>query len=125
VCTIISFARSLLMCRSGQRVVGQQESVAPMKTTTYWYDPGNGVWTSAVWTASVTAEPTVATAIVPEGTIAQYNTYQSAVNSKVLASAEAAVSNSTGAADRMAGWSMTMVGLAAGAAGVGALAVGL
>lgn len=100
--------------------------MAPMQTTTYWYDPGNGVWTSAVWTASVTAAPTVVTANVPEGTIAAYETYQQAVNSKVLASAEAAVNNSTGAADRMVeGWSKTLVGLAVGAAGVGALAVGL
>lgn len=100
--------------------------MAPMQTTTYFYDPGNGVWTSAVWTASVTAAPTVATANVPAGTIAAYDTYQAAVNSKVLASAEAAVANTTGGADKMmGGWSKTWVGIAAGAAGVGALAVGL
>ena len=60
-----------------------------------WYDPGDGVWTVGTWTASVTADPTVATAVVPEGTIASYATYQSAVNSVVAASAEAAAANGT------------------------------
>ena len=40
--------------------------------------------------------PTVATAVVPAGAIQDYNSYQSAINSVVLASAEkAAASNGT------------------------------
>jgi len=107
---------------TGQRVVGVDSTAAPMRTTTYWYDPGDGVWTVATWTASITAAPTVATAIVPEGTIIDYNSYQTVVNSVVLASAEAAAATngSSGAASRMnertAGWAAVVVG-----AGLGAL----
>jgi len=70
-----------------QRVVGQETTAPPMKTTTYGYDPGNGQWTSAIWTASVTADRQVATANVPEGSIVEYSQYQSVVDSVVLASA--------------------------------------
>ncbi|KAK6907558.1 hypothetical protein L486_05477 [Kwoniella mangroviensis CBS 10435] len=78
-----------------QRVVGNTPTTtaAPMRTTTYWLDPGDGVYTAFTWTAPTTALPTVATANVPAGTIQEYNEYQSAVNSVVLQSAEAAVAN--------------------------------
>jgi uncharacterized membrane protein len=98
-----------------------------MRTTTYWYDPGNGVWTSAVWTASVTAAPQDVTAIVPEGTIADYQTYQSAINSKVFASAEAAAaSGASSAAGRNTGGSAVWAWAGVvGAVGAGALVVAL
>jgi len=109
---------------TGQRVVGVDTTAPPMRTTTYYYDPGNGVWTVATWTASVTGPPAVATAIVPEGTIQDYQSYQTVVNSAVLASAEAAaVTGSTGGASRIqektAGWAAVAVGVIG--AGVGAM----
>ena len=110
---------------SGQRVVGQQETMAPMKTTTYWYDPGSGVWTSAVWTASVTAAPSVATAIVPQGSIADYEQYQSTINQNVFASAEAAQGSSVGGAARSIGQGAIAWTGALGAIGAGVLAVAL
>lgn len=97
-----------------------------MRTTTYWYDPGSGVWTSAVWTASVTAEPTAVTAIVPAGTIADYESYQSSINANIFASAEAANKSSAAtAAGRGIGlraWAWAGV---VGAVGAGVLAVAL
>ncbi|RXK42608.1 hypothetical protein M231_00162 [Tremella mesenterica] len=95
---------------TANRVVGQDTTAPPMQTTTYWYDPGDGVWTVGTWTATVTAAPAVPTAIVPEGTIQDYNTYQNGVNSAVLSSAAAAglSSNSTGSSGatsiRPTGW---------------------
>ncbi|WRT65892.1 uncharacterized protein IL334_002843 [Kwoniella shivajii] len=114
-----------------QRVVGNTPTTTgkPMRTTTYWLDPGDGVYTDYTWTAPTTALPTVATANVAEGTIQDYQAYQSAINSVVLQSAEAAVANaSTGGASRrqamgvegaVGGW-MTMV-LGVIGAGVGLL----
>ncbi|WWC68432.1 uncharacterized protein I206_102359 [Kwoniella pini CBS 10737] len=80
-----------------QRVVGNTPTTtgAPMHTTTYWLDPGDGVWTVFTWTAPTTALPTVATANVPAGTIQDYQAYQSAINSVVLESAQAAVANAS------------------------------
>ncbi|CAD6573739.1 MAG: hypothetical protein TREMPRED_000899 [Tremellales sp. Tagirdzhanova-0007] len=105
---------------TGLRVVGQETTAAPMQTTTYFYPNGAGPWTSATWSASVTGDPTVATAIIPQGSIQPYQEYQSAVNSVVLASAEAvasATTSQTGGARRNSiatGWA---------AAGVGAVGV--
>jgi hypothetical protein len=65
----------------------------------------------------------VATAIIPEGTIQDYNSYQTVVNSAVLAGAEAAVSASgsvrTGAASRVAERTASWAALAVGVVGVG------
>ena len=100
-----------------------------MKTTTYWYNNGQ-TWTDATWTASVTGAPTVATYIPPEGTIADYDSYQSQVNKQVFASAQAANDNatgSTGAAGRRAvapaGGFTALTGAVIGALGVGAAIV--
>ncbi|RSH92663.1 hypothetical protein EHS25_008108 [Saitozyma podzolica] len=101
---------------TAQRVVGQDTTAAPMRTTTYWYDPGDGVWVEATWTASVTDNPTVATANVPAGTVQDYNNYQTSVNSVVYASATAANALvSSGAGPRNDVW---------GGAGLGAVVVG-
>ena len=68
------------------------------------------------------SDPTVATAIVPQGSIQPYQEYQSTINSVVLASAEAvasATSSQTGGAKRntlATGWA---------AAGVGAVGVAM
>lgn len=61
--------------------------------------------------------PTVATAIVPEGTIQDYAQYQSVINSAALSNAEQANANGTrtGGAGRRSAWS----GAVLGAAGVG------
>ena len=96
-----------------------------MKTTTYWYNNGQ-TWTDATWTASVTGAPTVATYIPPEGTIADYDSYQSQVNKQVFASAQAANDNavaSTGAAARRANTPMGGISAVAGAV-MGAIGVG-
>jgi len=111
---------------TGPRVVGQQETMAPMRTTTYWYDPGNGVWTVATWTATVTAEPTVATYIPPAGTVADYDSYQSEVNGNLFASAKGSqaanlASGSTGAAGKRAAAGLAVI---VGAVGIGAAVVG-
>ncbi|WWD18125.1 hypothetical protein CI109_102574 [Kwoniella shandongensis] len=84
---------------TAQRVVGTEATTtaAPMRTTTYWVDTGDGYWTDYTWTAKTTALPTVATANVPEGTIQSYASYQSIVNSAVLAGAEAFAANSSSA----------------------------
>jgi len=94
-----------------------------MRTTTYWYDPGNGVWTVATWTASVTAEPTVATFIPSAGTVLDYEAYQSEVNGNLFASAKSATAagaNASGGSNDAAkraglGWTAVAVG-AVGAA---------
>ncbi|WVQ85475.1 hypothetical protein IAT38_007640 [Cryptococcus sp. DSM 104549] len=111
--------------------VGDVTSYAPMRTTTYWVDTGNGYWTDYTWTAPTTTAPTVATANVPEGTVQDYAAYQSAVNSVVFASAEAAAVNATsgsmrrtqlvGSDNAVYGW-MTMF-LGAVGAGLGVLAL--
>ena len=102
--------------------------MAPMKTTTYGYDPGNGVWVTATWTASITGDPAEPTVIVPEGTIQDYNQYQSKINGGILASAkaqEASISGSIGAAPRRldGGWNLGgvagWVGLVVGGIGAG------
>ncbi|ORX35439.1 hypothetical protein BD324DRAFT_652567 [Kockovaella imperatae] len=115
---------------TGPRVVGVETTAPPMRTTTYWYDPGDGVWISQIWTASITAAPTVATAIVPAGTIQNYNSYQTQINSVVLKSAEAAeaassgqVSGNIGAARR--GVQEQAAGLVAAVVGFVGLGVGL
>ncbi|WVR05658.1 hypothetical protein IAU60_002680 [Kwoniella sp. DSM 27419] len=116
-----------------QRVVGgiSTDSYEPMRTTTYWLDPGDGVWVPFTWTAPTTALPTVPTANVPAGTVADYNSYQSNVNSVVLESAENAVASQSRAANSagtliasggaMGGWTALVVG--AVGAGVGLLAL--
>lgn len=88
-----------------QRVVGEDTTAAPMRTTTYGYDPGNGVWVTDTWTASVTAAPSAATAVVPEGTIQNYQSYQAVINSAVLQSAQNALASASvsGAAARSIG----------------------
>lgn len=102
-----------------------------MRTTTYWYDPGNGVWTVATWTASVTAEPTVATYIPSAGTVMDYDAYQSEVNGNLFESAKganAAVAANAGSQNGAEGKRAGMKGWAAivaGAVGVGAVVVGL
>ncbi|KAK8865696.1 hypothetical protein IAR55_000841 [Kwoniella newhampshirensis] len=119
---------------TAQRVVGTEATTtaAPMRTTTYWVDTGDGYWTDYTWTAPTTAAPTIATANVPEGTIQSYASYQSIVNSAVLSSAEAfAASSSASSAGRrvqpynvdgvVGGW-MTMV-LGMVGAGLGVLAL--
>ncbi|WVW80360.1 hypothetical protein I302_102340 [Kwoniella bestiolae CBS 10118] len=114
-----------------QRVVGNTPTTtaAPMRTTTYWLDPGDGVYTAYTWTAPTTALPTVATANVPAGTIQDYQEYQSAANSAVLESAQAAIANGTksGASPRrqmvggevlMGGWMTLVVGAVGAGVGV-------
>ena len=95
-----------------------------MKTTTYWYNPGNDVWVAATWTASFTAEPTVATYIPPEGTMVEYSEYLSAINNIVVSSADAAGSSATALTvpwRGLAAWGAMF----AGAIGAGALVVGM
>lgn len=115
---------------TGQRVVGEETTAAPMRTTTYWVNQADGTWTDFTWTASVTAAPTVATANVPSGTILAYDSYQSSANSVVLAAAESSASTAAGMRRSapagmtdaaMGGW-VTMV-LGAVGAGVGVLAL--
>ncbi|KAI9634554.1 uncharacterized protein MKK02DRAFT_38083 [Dioszegia hungarica] len=105
--------------------VGQDTALPPpMRTTTYDYDTGNGYWTKATWTASVTKAPDVATVIVPKGTVQEYPQYQTSVNSNVLASAQASVSRAAAeprAASQMTGsagllgWGIMGVGAVLGA----------
>ncbi|WWC60518.1 uncharacterized protein I303_103092 [Kwoniella dejecticola CBS 10117] len=114
-----------------QRVVGNTPTTTgkPMRTTTYWLDPGDGVWTVFTWTAPTTALPTVATANVPAGTIQDYQEYQSAINSVVLESAQAAVANSSrsgslarrsvvGADAILGGWTAMVLGVVGAGVGV-------
>lgn len=100
-----------------------------MRTTTYWYDPGDGEWVQATWTASNTVPPAEPTVTVPAGTIQDYNQYQTSVNRAVISAAVAADSrrnNSNAAGSRMinpveagftgsAGW----IAMIAGVAGMG------
>jgi len=81
---------------TGQRVVGVDSTAAPMRTTTYGYDDGSGNWVTATWTASVTAAPNEATYQAAGGTIQDYNSYQNAINSVVLSSAENALASASG-----------------------------
>lgn len=108
-----------------QRVVGQDTTAPPMRTTTYWYDPGNGVWTVATWTASVTAAPQVATVNVPSGTIQDYNSYQTVVNSAVLSAAQSADVVAAKSAGHAQASFNGVTGLAAMLGGVAVGAVGL
>ncbi len=64
--------------------------------------------------------PTVATVVVPAGTIQDYNTYQASANSVVLASALASATGKTSGAQRIVsggveGW----IAMAVGAIGAG------
>lgn len=95
---------------------------------TDYYPDADGNYVAATWTASVTAVPTVATVIVPAGTIADYNTYQSSANSVVLASALATQSGSgstgvgiTSDASRKSGFTAVhgWIGIAVGIVGGG------
>ncbi|ODO07514.1 hypothetical protein L198_01093 [Cryptococcus wingfieldii CBS 7118] len=72
-----------------QRIVASTTSDAPMKTTTYWVDTGNGYWTYYTWTAPTTTIPTVGTANVAQGSVADFESYQSGVNAAVYSSAAA------------------------------------
>jgi hypothetical protein len=80
---------------------------------------------AVVLTLDSRSAPDVATAIVPEGTIQDYNSYQTNINSAVLSKAEAAVATggSTGGASRVqektAGWAAVAIGVVG--AGIGAL----
>ncbi|WVF70850.1 hypothetical protein IAT40_005644 [Kwoniella sp. CBS 6097] len=103
-------------------------SYEPMRTTTYWLDPGDGVYAPFTWTAPTTALPSEPTALVSAGTIQDYQEYQSNINSVVLQSAEAAVASASkvgnGASSNRAmigGWSAIAIG--AVGAGVGALLI--
>ncbi|KAK4686717.1 hypothetical protein P7C73_g3406, partial [Tremellales sp. Uapishka_1] len=109
---------------TGDRVIGgiTTDSIAPMQTTTYWYEGTDGVWVQGTWSASVVI-PTVATAVVPAGSIVEYNSYQASANSVVLASAIA--SNSASAGRRgmqemsysgVGGWAAMVMGMVAGGA---------
>ncbi|OCF33228.1 hypothetical protein I317_03709 [Kwoniella heveanensis CBS 569] len=103
-------------------------SYDPMRTTTYWLDPGDGVYQAYTWTAPTTTLPQEPTALVPAGTIQDYQEYQSNVNSVVLQSAEAAVASSSNSGSgpsinraMVGGWSA--IALGAVGAGVGALLI--
>ncbi|ODN84138.1 hypothetical protein L202_00146 [Cryptococcus amylolentus CBS 6039] len=72
-----------------ERIVASTTSNAPMRTTTYWVDTGNGHWTYYTWTAPTTTVPTVATANVAQGSVANYEAYQSSINAAVYSSAAA------------------------------------
>ncbi|TYJ54952.1 hypothetical protein B9479_004364 [Cryptococcus floricola] len=72
-----------------QRIVASTTSNAPMRTTTYWVDTGNGYWTYYTWTAPTTTVPTVGTANVAKGSVADFESYQSVVNAAVYSSAAA------------------------------------
>lgn len=108
-----------------------------MTATTYGYQNTNGDWVTATWHNSFVS-PTVTTVVVPEGTIADYDSYMSSVNSASDASYSAALeSSSTSNARRsvsgargssngsewvgLGGWLATFVATAVAAYGIHAM----
>ncbi|KAL7423658.1 hypothetical protein Q5752_001240 [Cryptotrichosporon argae] len=95
----------------------------PMHTTTYWYEGSDGVWVEATWSNSFVV-PTVATVIVPAGTIQDYAAYQESANSVLYAAAESSNAASSAGERRasvnhaVAGWTAMAVGMAGAAWGV-------
>ncbi|WVQ71208.1 hypothetical protein IAR50_000733 [Cryptococcus sp. DSM 104548] len=87
--TSTSTSTSAGQATTTERIVATTSSNAPMRTTTYWVDTGNGYWTYYTWTAPTTTVPTLGTANVAKGTVVDYETYQSGINAAVYSSAAA------------------------------------